>query len=140
MSYKSLGIKKTDGFFDIIRLLDKIQYRKTSDHLMTSNDVKKALFLHEEARKMGNPVYTNFYSCYSITGYKFERWCSHLVLNPHGGFISWQVAPERQYGKGDRFTITIINPVKVPDDIVKLFPGFMRKESGATDHLILSGD
>ena len=140
MSYKSIGIKSSDGFFDLIRLLDKIQYRKTSDHLMTSHDVKRLLHLHAEAVKMGESVYTEFYSAYSIKGFKFKRWCVHFIFNPTGGFISWQEAPEIQYGKGDRFKITIINPYPDAVKFINNFPGFKRIDSGAIEHLIFTGD
>lgn len=141
MSYKCITFNREDvEFFELIRLLNKIQYRKTSKHLMTSHEVKKVMHLHENALPLGAAVYTDFHSAYSIKGFKFKRWCTCFRMNNNGGSISWKEAPEVLYGRADRFTVTIIDPIGYMENVASRFPELKRIPSGADNHLILSGD
>jgi len=139
MSYKTAGIKHTDSFLDIIAKLDKVQRTKET-HNMTSEEVKKCIVLYTLAKLLGKAVFVEFHSCYSIKGFKYKRFCVHFILNPEGGNITIHEAPEMAYGRGNRYKISIVDPFRPKEEILKLFPEFTEEESGSITYLILTGE
>ncbi len=108
MYFPSYNLPENASFLDIIRLLDKVQY-KTKVHLLDSQDVKKALYIQEEMKKYCSLCYVDVISAYSVKGYAYKSHCTMLSLTPKGGSVRRCIAPEERHGKGPRFVIILQN-------------------------------
>jgi hypothetical protein len=97
-------------FYDIISLLDKIQ-RPYKNHLLTSDQVKKALHLYDNYKDKASMVWVITLGCYSVKGFPYRSKGSILQLNPFGGTVSRNIAPEAPFGHGPRYKITFTGDI-----------------------------
>jgi len=123
-----------EGFLDIIRLLDKVQI-KASSNLLTSDDVKKCLHLRQNLLPCAEAVYIEAYGGFSFQGYPYKSVCSNLILTNDGGTVRRMTAPEERYGKGSRYSIHLLKTNDLLNSVV--LPSFFIKNN-SSEHYIFS--
>jgi len=134
----SLNIAPGYDMLEVFRCIDKVQ-KGRKKHLFDEKTIKKLFALMETLKDAAGGVYVEYMTAFSVAGFLYKRKCFHLTLSKNGGCISYQEAPVARFGRAEHCKITLFDPLKSQEEILKLIPGFTGVPARDSGRLLFIG-